>query len=108
MTSVALVPPKPKEFDRTPSISTPSRSVVTISPSRQCGVGGDDIGRGGDEAAVHHDQRIDRFVHPGAPSNARSATWSRRWAACCLAKDAADRFDLGDVADQVEVPWLLI
>src|ERR1700710_3046240 len=56
-TSVALVPPKPNEFDSTVLSLALSMRLRTI----ECG----DVGALADETVVHHQQRIDRFLHAG-------------------------------------------
>ena len=65
----------------------------------KCGVQGGDIGRGGDEIAVHHQQGIDRLMHARRPqrmAGQRFGRGDRRRGAA--AKDAADRLHLGHVA----------
>jgi hypothetical protein len=64
-TSVALVPPKPKEFDRTVSIwrcrCASARSACREVPGRESVM----LRALAMKVLVHHQQRIDRFLHAG-------------------------------------------
>ncbi|MPL82870.1 hypothetical protein SDC9_28819 [bioreactor metagenome] len=68
-----------------------------LGPDRRVKLG--DVGRGGDEAALHHQEAIDRLVHAGgaqAVAGERLGRGDRRHRA--LAEDAAHRIHLGHVA----------
>ena len=65
---MALVPPKPKEFESTLS---KLRIVDPLAHDRHVGEGRVellDVGALADEAVVHHQERVDRLLHPVAPS----------------------------------------
>ena len=62
------MPPKPNEFDRTVSmlhVVDPLADDVHVGERRIDFV---DMGALADEAVLHHQQRVDRLLHAGAPS----------------------------------------
>ena len=74
----ALVPPKPKEFDRTESSWTSSLRSRRIGMSAKRGIELFDVGAFADEAVVHHQERIDRFLHAGGTERMAGQGLGRR------------------------------
>src|SRR5688500_7408453 len=60
-----------------------------------------DVGAFADEAIVHHQERVDRFLHAGSPERVAGERLRRgdRWALVARAEHRADGLDLLIVAD---------
>ena len=90
--------------------SRPRAAWSRFRPGRSAGSSVGHVGRGGDEIAVHHQQRIDRLMHAGrAQASGRSAIWWRRSAAWPRARRrGGSPPPRSRRRPAVEVPWVLM
>jgi hypothetical protein len=101
-TIVALVPPKPKEFDTTQPSLASSMRLRTIGMSAKRRIELLDMRALADEAVVHHQQRVDRLLHAGGAQRVAGERLGRRdrRALVGATEDLADGLDLLEVADR--------
>ena len=96
----ALVPPKPKEFE---SHAAELNAVLAFAQNRHVGEGRVerlDIGAGADEAVLHHQERIDRFLHAGGAERMAGERLGGGDRRAFGAEHLADRLDLLQIADR--------